>query len=72
VYKRQEQALEAGMERQIAEIREQAETAMADHQKGESEVAAKLERIGEAKTTFNRISTELTTFIEHLENGRLT
>ncbi len=65
-------ALETGMERQIAEVREQAESALADHQKGQDEVNNKLEQIETIKTEVNRVNTELDDFIMDLVNQKAT
>jgi len=63
-------ALEAGMERRIAEVKEQAETALAAHEKGESEVNLKFENIDSIKKELNQINDELDEFIVGLVNPK--
>lgn len=58
--------LEAGMERQIAELQEQAESALDNHRQGEREVESKLEAIDEIKKGLTEMNIKLDEFINDL------
>ncbi len=64
-----ENALIEGMERQIAEVRERAESALADHNAGESEVQKKLLHVEAVKLQLQEVREALEAFINNLRQS---
>lgn len=61
-----EKTLKTGMENQINSVREQAEAALSDHEKGEREVQRKLNDIDTLKKEMSKINEEIDQFIDGL------